>query len=272
MVAMGKGLQTLEISFRSQMWRGVFLGLLLICTTGLAASALQLTEQLGEMNLTIQGAVKTAWANFGSHWHVLETWLPALANGRAEQRDLEELRVPGELTLSSDRAEPNVAVKETVDQSFRVPQDISLTDKNNLKPLVIQAGSTVSEILLQVYGTQSPLALDIVKEFNSHIQNINQVRIGEKLWLPPLTLETLLRKQSDGSYRLILASFSSSSAAEAFVQEIVQHHVAGVVITPHLIEANILLYRVEVEELKDLEAVRQAWAIASVSDRRLPLL
>ena len=265
MVPMKKEPWTLEPRFKSHMWRGAVLGLLLLGTTGLAASTLQLTEPLGELKFTIQGAVETAWAHLGSYWPGLESEPSVLSSGSVERTFLDEPPVQGELVVSSDRAEPNLGRQETVDPIFRVPQPMSLIDKNNLKPLIVQAGSTISGILFNVYGTQHTLALDIVKEFNSQIQNINQVRVGEKLWLPPLTLETLLRKQADGSYRLILASFYSSSAAEVFARELGQQQVAGVVITPHRIETDILLYRVEVKGLTDLEAARQVWAVAGVS-------
>jgi hypothetical protein len=79
---------------------------------------------------------------------------------------------------------------------------------------MIPRGGTVSDIAFQTYGHYSTLAVDLIKEFNPHIADLDWIRAGDRLWMPPLTRDTLVRVQTDGSYRLIVASFLSPAAAE----------------------------------------------------------
>ena len=130
-------------------------------------------------------------------------------------------------------------------------------------PFVIEPGTVVSKIIAKVYGDFNTLAIDLIKEFNPHIQNLNRVLAGQKLWLPPLTKETLLRKQPDGSYRLILASFYNSPEAKELAQVVRQKGYTPV-ITPRRVSDSILLYRVEIEGLEN-EAVHQAWDLFNVN-------
>jgi type II secretory pathway predicted ATPase ExeA len=140
-------------------------------------------------------------------------------------------------------------------------------------PLVIRYGSTISRIAADVYGTNLFLAIDILKEFNTHIGNLNWVLAGQKLWLPPLSQEILLRKQKDSSYRFILGSFRSLVGAEQFARA-VRRKGYSVSITPRRVSDDFLLYRVEIIQLKNSETASRAWDTArtqrwlTVSDGR----
>ncbi|MFQ5902519.1 MAG: hypothetical protein ACE5JO_02405, partial [Candidatus Binatia bacterium] len=125
-------------------------------------------------------------------------------------------------------------------------------------PIVINPGTTISEIVYKVYGNYNTLALDLIKEFNPHIENLNWVMAGEKLFTPPLTSETLLRKQPDDSYKLILASLSSSIGAADLAQG-VRNKGYKAMVTPRRVSDTLLLHRVEIRGLENLEAVNQAW-------------
>lgn len=129
------------------------------------------------------------------------------------------------------------------------------------RPMVIQYGSTIGGIASEVYGGNKILAMDLLKEANPQIQNLNWVLAGQSLSLPPLTRDTLLRRQSDGSYRLILASFVSSQGAEK-VSEAVRRKGYEIVITRQKVSDNLLLHRVEIGGLKNLDAANQAWDTA----------
>jgi general secretion pathway protein A len=83
--------------------------------------------------------------------------------------------------------------------------------KRKPQRVLIQHGSTISKIVSDAYGANSFLALDIIKEFNPQIRNLNWVFPGQEILLPPLTRETMLRKQADGFYRLIVASVPSQA-------------------------------------------------------------
>jgi cell division septation protein DedD len=100
--------------------------------------------------------------------------------------------------------------------------------------------------------------LDIIKEFNPQIKNLNWVFPGQDLLLPPLTHETMLRKQPDGSYRLIVASFSSLAEADKYAR-LLGNAGYQVVITPKRVSDDLLLHRVEIDALKNFEEANQIW-------------
>jgi hypothetical protein len=132
------------------------------------------------------------------------------------------------------------------------------------KPITVQPGSTVAEIAANIYGPQRNLGLDLIKEYNTHIENLNRIIAGQKLWIPPLSRETLVRQQPDGSYNLILASFRNPQQSSQMVQ-IARSTGYDVVVTARRVSNDLVLYRVEIGGLKTLDAVTQAWEVASAN-------
>jgi len=132
--------------------------------------------------------------------------------------------------------------------------------ENEEKPrrVLIQYGSTISKLASDVYGATSFLALDIIKEFNPQIANLNSVYPGQELLLPPLTQETMLRQQPDGSHRLIAASFPSRTEAADYARLLsdVGFHA---VITPRRVSDDLLLQRVEIADVKSFEELDRTW-------------
>jgi general secretion pathway protein A len=122
--------------------------------------------------------------------------------------------------------------------------------------VIIQYGSTVYEIATDAYEANAVLGLDLIKESNPRIQSLNKVSAGQELLLPPLTPETLVRHQPDGSYRLVIASFLRRTEAEEFTGRITK---AGyqVAIKPRRVSDDILLYRLEIDRLKNIEEATQ---------------
>jgi type II secretory pathway predicted ATPase ExeA len=127
-----------------------------------------------------------------------------------------------------------------------------------LQRISIPHGSTISKIVIDAYGAHSYLALDIIKEFNPQISNLNSVFPGQELVLPPLTHETMLRRQADGSYRLIVASFSSKTEADNYAR-LLSNSGYQAVITPKKVSDDLLLHRVEVDGLKNFEEANRIW-------------
>jgi general secretion pathway protein A len=130
------------------------------------------------------------------------------------------------------------------------------------KPMVVQSRSTIAEIATNIYGAQRDLGLDLIKEYNTHIENLNRIVAGQRLWLPPLSRETLVRQQPDGSYSLILASFRLPQQAEQLAQ-LARLKGYDVVIMPRRVSNNLMLHRVEIDGLENFDAVNQAWETAS---------
>jgi hypothetical protein len=129
------------------------------------------------------------------------------------------------------------------------------------QPITVQSGSTVAEIAARIYGTQKNLGLDLIKEYNTHIENLNRIIAGQRLWLPPLSRETLVRQQPDGSYGLILTSLRNPQQAAQLAQ-IARLKGYDVVVTPRRVGDDFIVYRVEINGLKDVDAVDQAWGVA----------
>jgi general secretion pathway protein A len=129
------------------------------------------------------------------------------------------------------------------------------------KPMVVPPGSTIAEIAANIYGAQRDLGLDLIKEYNRQIENLNRIRAGQRLWLPPVSQESLVRQQPDGSYRLILASFRSSQQAEHLAQ-LARLESYEMVVSARPVSHNLVLHRVEIHGLATLEAVDRAWEIA----------
>ena len=136
-------------------------------------------------------------------------------------------------------------------------------------PMSIPAGSTIAEIAASTYGINRILGLDLIKEFNTHIENLNRVVAGQKLWLPPLTRETLVRQQPDGSYHLILGSFRVPLQADQ-VAQLARLKGYDTVISPRRLGDNLMVYRAEITGLGDFPAVNEAWETA-LTDRWITL-
>jgi hypothetical protein len=126
---------------------------------------------------------------------------------------------------------------------------------------LVPPGSTIAEIAANTYGAQRDLGLDLIKEYNSQIENLNRIRAGHPLWLPPLSQETLVRQQPDGSYSLVLASFRTSQQAEQLAQ-LARQKSYDIVVRARPVSHNLVLHRVEINGLANLDAVDRAWEIA----------
>jgi hypothetical protein len=100
--------------------------------------------------------------------------------------------------------------------------------------------------------------MDLIKEFNPQINNLNWVSAGQDLLLPSLTRETLLRPQTDGTYHVIVASFRSRTGADEYIR-LLSNQGHQVTITPRRVSNNLLLYRLEIGDLKNLEEANQIW-------------
>jgi general secretion pathway protein A len=130
------------------------------------------------------------------------------------------------------------------------------------EPYIIPPGATVAEIVTTMYGNEPGkrfLALDLIKEANAHIENLSRIRAGQKLWLPPVSRQTLLRAQPDDTLNLVLGAYRSAQEAEGLAREVQQagYHVR---LKAANVATSLVLYRVEIVALPSLEAAKQAWA------------
>ena len=156
--------------------------------------------------------------------------------------------------VSGQKASPT---KTSVKVATPELQPAEIGAKSNDHRLTIQNGSTVFQIATDAYGSRSAiLGMDLIKEFNPDIPNLNWINAGQDLLLPALSEETLLRQQTDGSFRLIVASFLSRREAEDFAERILRDGFP-VIVTAKPISNNLVLHRLEINDLKNLEDAKQ---------------
>lgn len=171
------------------------------------------------------------------------------------------------LLVTGQNANPpkrvNVKIADTRQQTAEI------TAKSNDHRLTIQNGSTVFQIATDAYGSRSAiLGIDLIKEFNPEIANLNWINAGQDLVLPALNEETLLRQQQDGSFRLIVASFLSRREAEDFAERIVRDGFP-VVVTVRPVSNNLMLHRLEINGLRNREDAKHPIHIGFIN-RWLP--
>lgn len=148
-----------------------------------------------------------------------------------------------------------------ISQREAVPQaanpEVNFEHKERQR-IIIPRGSSIYKIATDTYGANTALGMDLIKEFNPEIKNLSRVSAGRPLLLPPLTAETLLRKQSDGSYHLIVASFQNPTGADEYAGRL-RNIGYQVTVTPRKLSDDLLLHRVQIDGLKNLEEVNQTW-------------
>jgi type II secretory pathway predicted ATPase ExeA len=117
------------------------------------------------------------------------------------------------------------------------------------RTLTVRYGSTVFQIAEDVYGDNVLLGVDLIKEFNPQIRNLNLIYPGQRLVVPRVTKETLIRRQSDKSYTVIVGCFLDRKAAETFARRLLPINHAVVIVTNRL-SNDLVVFRLEVDGLK----------------------
>jgi general secretion pathway protein A len=203
-------------------------------------------ERLGTWHQTLQGTLGGGIAN-------PEHREPPL---RGEQRSSGD----EQMTASTGEVGPASAARGGHEEVSPIGSVSEVASRRETR-MVVLPGSTITDIAANIYGAQRDLGLDLIKEYNSQLGNLNRIRAGQRLWLPPLSQETLVRQQPDGSYRLILASFRTSQQAAQLAQ-LARLQSYNSVVSARPVSHNLVLHRVELSGLANLEAVDRAWEIA----------
>jgi general secretion pathway protein A len=154
--------------------------------------------------------------------------------------------------------------RETAPRKAQVPVELNQEDVR----VTIQRGATIYQIAIDAYGANTLLGMDLIKEFNPQIENLNWVYAGRDLLLPPLTRRTLLRQQPDGSYQLIVGSFRSRAGADEFGRLLADQRYR-VTITTRKVSDDLSLHRVAIDGLRSLEQANQIWQIG-IQNQWLP--
>jgi type II secretory pathway predicted ATPase ExeA len=164
---------------------------------------------------------------------------------RAEIGDPEAKKIEAELTMKGGtRQAPYDATKQEITER-----------------ILVRYGSTIYDIAIATYRANAVLGLDLIKEFNPRITNLNWVVAGQELFVPQLTGASLSRRQQDGSYRLIVNAFLSRRDADDLVRRVDRAgYRAG--ITATRVANDLLVHRVEIVGLNSLDHATQTLRIA----------
>ena len=158
------------------------------------------------------------------------------------------------LLVKDQEPVPQQLVKDQEPQEANAKVEIEPENQR----VIIPRGSSIYKIASETYGANTALGVDLIKEFNPEIKDLNRVFVGQALLLPSLTPGTLLRKQPDGSYRLIATTFYRLPRAGEYVARL-RNEGYQVTLTPRKVTDNLLLYRVEIGGLKSFEEAHHTW-------------
>jgi len=196
------------------------------------------------------------------------------ARSRPESRSESPLAAASEPRMLSEETKPLVSPvgyerEASGEQKSLTIRDLTQVVKKEVEPTRSVQGSAIGTIADHFYGANSVLGIDLIMEFNPQLQDLNGVSSDSGLRLPSLTRTTLQRKEADGTYYLILASFPSLTVAQGFARA-VRLKGYDVVITRRKVSENLSFHRVEIAGLKTLEAANQAWE-ATLANRWVSL-
>jgi general secretion pathway protein A len=141
-----------------------------------------------------------------------------------------------------------IAQNANTEAKFANPEILNPMDER----VIISYGSTIYKIASDAYGADVLLGMDLIKEFNPEIKNLNWVSVGQEILVPALTQQILVRQQYDSSYRLVVASFLSRTEAYESARGI-QKRGYRVVVIPRRVANDLVLHRLEIEGLKNLQ-------------------
>jgi general secretion pathway protein A len=160
--------------------------------------------------------------------------------------------IPAAATLGPRRA-------TSVDLPPRPPA--VTTDRREDWGTAVPQGKTLSDIAFQHYGARGLFALDLMKDLNPHIGDLDRVAAGEQLRMPTFTPNTLARPQPDGSYHLIVASLTTPALANRLAERMRRSGYRARVQTRDL-TTHLQAHRVLIEDLESWEALSDTWRAA----------
>jgi general secretion pathway protein A len=161
-------------------------------------------------------------------------------------------------TPVTDPRVPSAGGSASGERAGRSPGPARVTARS----LTVPAGGTISRIVFDHYGRHSSLALDLIHELNPELQDLDVVAAGQTLRLPPLNMEGLLRRQPDGSYRLVVGSYPSQAAATELARTIREHGYTASVRTREVTSGQVL-HRVQIDGLATRAVALRAWETAN---------
>ena len=96
------------------------------------------------------------------------------------------------------------------------PDDQGIVSEPEVKTLTVEEGATLEGLAMQVYGYTNDSVLDLIKENNPEITNINLIATGQVIKFPPLEESSL-----NQIFTVHIASFTPFESARALFNELI---------------------------------------------------
>ncbi len=84
------------------------------------------------------------------------------------------------------------------------------------KAVVVQKGQTISRLAMDYYGMSNITLVDLILEANPAITNPDLIEVGQKIVIPIVTGETLIRQSPDRTYTIHVGTFWSPAFARLY--------------------------------------------------------
>jgi type II secretory pathway predicted ATPase ExeA len=283
-----------ELGGKKWLAAGALAAVLFVGAGGAAVYPQQMEDYLSSADAKFRQMIAVARENVSFIKRNLNVWVADLAPTAAAPEQVQALgRSDVSARIGAD------SITESLAAAHREPQMFSEETESSVPPVIykeaqslepnnspmreaaaviekkgetatVHDGSALGSVAHHFYGASSLLGLDLIMEFNPHLQNLSGLSHTSGLRFPCLTKETLQRKRRDGSYHLILASFPSLTSARGFARA-VRLEGYEVVITPRKLSDELFFHRVEIAGLKTLEAANHAWEI-TLANRWISIL
>jgi hypothetical protein len=84
------------------------------------------------------------------------------------------------------------------------------------KTVSVKKGENIFSICRSAYGLGSPTLVDHIMEFNPQIHNYRLIKVHQKIIIPTISEEILIKESREGGFRVRLGTFTKPEFANAF--------------------------------------------------------
>ena len=138
-----------------------------------------------------------------------------------------------------------------------LPSSASLTGDSQelIQVVVVKERETLSSLARRYYRLVDPTLLDLILEFNPGIDNVNLIKVDQKIKIPRISDELRIMESSLHTYRIYVGTFGTLGDATRFKSIFTDREVE---VIPRRISPQETWYRVMVGNFKNKEQALQA--------------
>jgi general secretion pathway protein A len=92
-------------------------------------------------------------------------------------------------------------------------------DAISMESIIVKKGQSISRLAQQYYGGSNITRTDLILDSNPEITNANLISVNQKVRIPKITVESLIVKSSDRTYKINVGTFWSPKFAEIYRNE-----------------------------------------------------